>query len=148
MTKDNEYKCRTCEKHQEAHRQTKFVYGPNILVMQLKRFSKKEERGITIVSKLSTRVSFQEDLSLPCKLSSVGVTANYKLKAVIEHKGETATSGHYVAYVREGNQWTEWNDEIGRSVTWATVVKSEAYVLFWERTEEEGAQMWEGEEQT
>ena len=148
LTKDNEYECLTCEKHQDAHRQTKFVYGPNILVMQLKRFSWKEEKGITTVSKLSTRVNFQEDLSLPCQLSSVGVHANYKLKAVIEHNGKTATSGHYLAYVREGNQWTEWNDETGRLVTWATVKNSEAYVLFWERTEEEGAQRWDEVGQT
>ena len=59
--------------------------------MQLKRFKKKEENGITTVSKLTTKVNFQEELRLPCQLSSVGVTANYKVRAVIEHKGPTAS---------------------------------------------------------
>ena len=38
LTKNNKYECGTCGKHQEADRQTNVVYGPNILVMQLKRF--------------------------------------------------------------------------------------------------------------
>ena len=148
LTKNNEYECVRCGKHQEADRKTMFVFGPKILVMQLKRFKKKEENGITTVSKLTTKVKFQEELRLPCQLSSVGVTANYKVKAVIEHKGPTASNGHYVAYVREGNQWIEWNDETGESVTWAKVENSEAYILFWEKIEEEGAQNYEEDEWT
>ena len=116
--------------------------------MQLKRFKKKEEKGITTVLKLKTKVKFQEELSLPCQLSSVGVTANYKIKAVIEHRGPTAENGHYVAYVREENQWTEWSDDIGCPVTWETVEKSEAYIFFWERIEVEGAEAYEDDQKT
>ena len=50
--------------------------------------------------------------------------------------------------MREGTQWTEWNDETGRSVTWANVENSEAYILFWEKIEEEGAQKYEEDEWT
>ena len=143
LTKGNESKCSACGKHQVPDRQTQFVYGPNILVMQLKRFTKREEQGITITTKLNTKVHYQEELSLPCQLSSIGVTANYQLKGVIEHRGENAGNGHYATYALDGNQWFEWNDELGKPVTWETVEKAEAYILFWERKYEEGVQTYE-----
>ena len=146
LTKGNETKCSACGKHQVPDRQTQFVYGPNVLVMQLKRFTKKEEHGRTITTKLNTKVHFQEELSLPCQLSSIGVTANYQLKAVIEHRSVSAGNGHYATYALDGNQWFEWNDELGKPVTWETVQKAEAYILFWERKYEEGAQLHEENE--
>ena len=69
-------------------------FWPNILVIWLKRFTKREEKGVTITKKLNTKVNFQESLKMPCKLSTVGVAANYQLKGVIEHIGTTAGSGH------------------------------------------------------
>ena len=143
LTKGNESKCNACGKHQVPDRQTQFVYGPNVLLMQLKRFTKKEEHGRTITTKLNTKVHFQEELRLPCQLSSIGVTANYQLKAVIEHRSVSAGNGHYATYALDGNQWFEWNDEVGKPVTWETVQKAEAYILFWERKYEEGAQLYE-----
>ena len=143
LTKGNEYRCTACGEHQVPDRQTQFVYGPNILVMQLKRFTKREEHGTTLTTKLNTKVHFQEELSLPCQLSSIGVTANYQLKGVIEHRGVNADSGHYAAYAVDGNQWFEWNDELGKPVTWETVEKAEAYILFWEKKYEEEAQTYE-----
>ena len=143
LTKGNENKCNACGKRQVPDRQTQFVYGPNVLIMQLKRFTKREEHGRMITTKLNTKVHFHEELSLPCQLSSIGLTANYQLKAVTEHRSQSAGNGHYATYALDGNQWYEWNDEVGKPVTWETVQKAEAYILFWERKFEEGAQVYE-----
>lgn len=35
---------------------------------------------------------------------------NYRLKAVIIHLGKAVHSGHYVAYVRDGEGWVLFND--------------------------------------
>ena len=40
-----------------------------------------------------------------------------------------------MAYVREGDQWIQWNDEVGVPVTWQTVKEKEAYILLWKRME-------------
>jgi uncharacterized UBP type Zn finger protein len=36
---------------------------------------------------------------------------DYRLKAVIIHLGKSVHSGHYVAYVRHGDDWVLFNDE-------------------------------------
>ena len=52
------------------------------------------------------------------------------------HEGSTPRKGHYVAYVREGNQWTKWDDENSKPVLWNEVEKQQAYILLWERVED------------
>ena len=52
--------------------------------------------------KLEDMIRFQEELVLDCKIASICFQARYKLKGIIVHEGETISSGHYIAYVREG----------------------------------------------
>lgn len=45
-------------------------------------------------------------------------TGNFELVGVITHKGRTADSGHYVAWVHErGDEWLKYDDDV------VTVVK-------------------------
>ena len=136
LSTGNEYDCQTCRKFQPANRKTELVYGPKILLMQLNRFTKKEINGLTTTSKLNTRVDFDEELKLPCTLSLLGVTSQYQLTGVIEHRGLTASNGHYVAYVRQGSQWIECDDETATPISWEVVARKQAYILFWEIIEE------------
>lgn len=40
-------------------------------------------------------------------------TGNFELVAVLTHKGRTADSGHYVAWVHQkGDQWAKFDDDI------------------------------------
>ena len=64
MTKGNEYECMTCGNRQDAACKTMMVFGPNILVIWLKRFTK-EENGVTITKKLNIKVNYQEKLKMP-----------------------------------------------------------------------------------
>ncbi len=57
---------------------------------------------------------FREHLSLKRILSEHSPDKNnseYKLYAVIVHYGRTIFGGHYVAFVREGDEWLLCDDE-------------------------------------
>ena len=40
-----------------------------------------------------------------------GHTGFYDLHAIVTHKGRIADSGHYVGWVKKGNQWVEFDDD-------------------------------------
>ena len=60
--------------------------------------------------------------------------AMYSLCGVVVHSGHSSHSGHYVAFVRGSNQaWYEMDDEEVRQVKRNTVLKQQAYILFYAR---------------
>ena len=71
----------------------------------------------------------------------------YRLRGVIEHSGKTTKEGHYVAYVREGEKWTRWDDETSTVIPWNDVKDKQAYILIWERSEDEGEEHWANSDQ-
>ena len=46
---------------------------------------------------------------------------SYELRGVIVHVGEAPSSGHYLAYVNHNDQWTEWDDDKGKTTVWEQV---------------------------
>ena len=56
-------------------------------------------------------------------------TESYKLRGVIVHMGEATSSEHYVAFVNNNDQWTEWSDDMGKKTVWEEVKTKEAYIL-------------------
>ena len=137
LPKGNEWYCKTCEELREAERQTTVVFAPPILAIWLKRFSWNDKEGGTGAKKITDTIKFKENLDLECKLLPLATKTSYRLNAIIEHNGTNTGNGHYVAYVREGDQWKMWSDDVGEPVTWETVEKSEAYIMIWERIERE-----------
>lgn len=90
----------------DRERYTHITGGPEILVIQLKRF--------TLEGKLGQRVEYDETLDLavchgPNQPNHVPM--QYRLHGVVAHRG-TKTGGHYVAAVREqdGNAFAGVND--------------------------------------
>ena len=63
----------------------------------------------------------------------------YTLKAVLTHKGRTASSGHYVGWVKQPNNvWLKCDDDVISAVTEDDILKLSgggdwhcAYVLFY-----------------
>jgi ubiquitin C-terminal hydrolase len=83
---------------------------PNVLAVHLKRFKFQEQLGR--FSKLSNRVCFTEQLRLfNTADEAVNSERLYELCAIIIHIGSGPHHGHYVAAVKNRNQWLLFDDE-------------------------------------
>lgn len=106
---------------------------PRVLVVHLKRFVQNDRFGRT--DKISRRVQFDEELDLSECLSR-RAPCSYKLTGVVVHIGSSQHSGHYVAYARSANGvWSLFDDSSVRQVGIQEVLRSEAYMLFYQRNE-------------
>ncbi|TMW92252.1 hypothetical protein EJD97_013300 [Solanum chilense] len=118
---------------------------PPILSIHLKRF-RQDARGR--LSKLSWHVNFREAVDLKPYVDTRYLqkdTYKYQLIGVVVHSG-TMRGGHYVAYVRGGPKitgkeenaedfvWYYASDTHVREVSLKDVLRSEAYILFYEET--------------
>jgi ubiquitin carboxyl-terminal hydrolase 16/45 len=70
------------------------------------------------------------------------VSQRYRLFGVVLHSG-SLFGGHYTAYVRpfkeRPNEWVYCSDSHTRLVTWEEVKRCQAYVLFYERIQDDVA---------
>ncbi|KAL2613811.1 hypothetical protein R1flu_025503 [Riccia fluitans] len=132
---------------QEATKRYLISKAPPVLVVQLKRFAR-DMRGR--LSKLYGPVEFQECLDLSPYVDQRHVTSQncrYRLTGTVEHSG-TLKGGHYVASVRgpqaattddsngsasPESTWYHISDSYVRQTSLDAVLKSEAYLLFYER---------------
>jgi len=104
---------------------------PRVLVVHLKRFVQNDRFGWT--NKISRRVQYDEELDLSECLSR-RAPCSYKLTGVVVHIGSSQHSGHYVAYARSANGvWSLFDDCSVRQVGIQEVLRSEAYMLFYQR---------------
>lgn len=102
---------------------------PNILIIQLKKFSKSGR-------KVDTKVSFDinnVDLT-KCITNEKGDKSKYKyeLYAVCNHSG-SENGGHYWAYCKRGNEWYNFNDTVVDLISEDKVISKDNYVLFFNR---------------
>eukprot|EP00966_Prymnesium_polylepis_P326563 7382477-Prymnesium_polylepis.1 len=117
MNGDNQYSCEACRCKRDAVKQLELVALPHVLALHLKRFVGLQKNG--------KHVAFKETL--------VQGDESFDLCAVVVHAGATIESGHYYAYVRDGQRWLKCNDKIVESVMWETVAEAEAYVLIYQK---------------
>ncbi|EOA26334.1 hypothetical protein CARUB_v10025692mg [Capsella rubella] len=120
--------------------------APPVLTIHLKRFSQ-DARGR--LSKLSGHVDFKEFINLSQYMDTRWTEEDqpvYRLAGLVEHQG-TMRGGHYVAYIRGGDKtrresdieepnssiWYHASDSWVRRVSFEEVLRSEAYILFYER---------------
>ncbi|GAA6015024.1 hypothetical protein JCM11491_001630 [Sporobolomyces phaffii] len=143
---ENAWNCPRCRRARTASKQLAITRLPQILIVQLKRFTS----HASFASKVETLVDFPLDgldlgdllpegstsdeyrLNLPHEVST-----NYELYAVVNHLGEENTSGHYTATVRKGATFLEIDDETISAVPPSDMVErygSSAYLLFYRLT--------------
>ncbi|PHT48817.1 Ubiquitin carboxyl-terminal hydrolase 2 [Capsicum baccatum] len=118
---------------------------PPILSIHLKRFSQ-DARGR--LNKLNGHVNFRDTVDLRPYVDTRCLqeeTYKYQLIGVVIHSG-TMRGGHYVAYVRGGPKiagkdknaedfaWYYASDSHVREVSLEEVLRSDAYILFYEET--------------
>ncbi|NXS98891.1 UBP19 hydrolase, partial [Jacana jacana] len=134
--------CPKCKQHREASKQLMLWRLPNVLIIQLKRFS---FRSFIWRDKINDMVDFPVrslDLSKFC-IGRKGEQQlpTYDLYAVINHYGGMI-GGHYTAYARLPNDknsqrsdvgWRLFDDSTVTTVDESQVVTRYAYVLFYRR---------------
>lgn len=134
--------------------------APRVLALAIKRFSGGH------FGKLCKPVTFEQTLDLapfidPGAMRCVGGTDNarsrhiwagqqrplapgpclYGLTGVVVHRGmlNSVNAGHYIAYVRSGDDWLLIDDEEVTKTTWEAVAGVNAYMLFYRKLPAEGA---------
>ncbi|XP_051906643.1 ubiquitin carboxyl-terminal hydrolase 19 isoform X2 [Hippocampus zosterae] len=135
--------CPKCQQHREASKQLLLWRLPNILIIQLKRFS---FRSFIWRDKINDMVDFPVrnlDLSNFCigQKDEMQHPPIYDLYAVINHYG-VMIGGHYTAYARLPSDrnsqrsdvgWRLFDDSTVTMVEESQVVTRYAYVLFYRR---------------
>ncbi|XP_038137311.1 ubiquitin carboxyl-terminal hydrolase 19 isoform X3 [Cyprinodon tularosa] len=135
--------CPKCQQHREASKQLLLWRLPNVLIIQLKRFS---FRSFIWRDKINDMVDFpirNLDLSKFCigQKDEMQQPPIYDLYAVINHYGGMI-GGHYTAYARlpsdKNSQrsdvgWRLFDDSTVTTVEESQVVTRYAYVLFYRR---------------
>eukprot|EP01134_Creolimax_fragrantissima_P007978 CFRG7978T1 len=132
LEKDNKYMCEKCNKKVDAVKQMTVHTAPAILVVHLKRFD-------YMGGKVRGHVPFDEKLDLTPYMSKSydkvkKEKCTYSLICVMVHAGYTTRSGHYYCYVKGANgMWYEMDDESVNQVKLPTVLRQEAYMMFYSR---------------
>jgi len=144
LDKRNMFRCDECGSDSRARKQLLVAEAPCCLVVQLKRF-KLQTSGIH--QKNNKFVEFPEELNLRpfiCR-GRAEDAPEYTLLGVVVHldKGGSASSGHYISYVRVGGDWYLCDDEAVRMASRDEVLGSNAYLLFYHRTARSAAKLLE-----
>lgn len=116
--------------------QNKFrVSLPQTMMITLQRFIS-QENGQT--AKLRKKISLDDEIDLAehC-MDEITGSKRYRLVGIVVHRGQTAFGGHYVSYVRDGEQWYLLNDAtvtpVVGNIDDIEELKTDAYILKYER---------------
>merc|ERR1719225_888647 len=132
---DNMYSCEKCKKLRNGLKYSRVTILPDTLCIHLKRF----RHDFAFSTKISSRVQFEEMLDMSPWLHNecTSKEKTFRLSGIVCHHG-TSGGGHYTCYnfnpVTE--LWYELDDSLVRQVDLATVLASEAYVLFYRKVSE------------
>ncbi|CAG9861265.1 unnamed protein product [Phyllotreta striolata] len=107
----NKYLCSNCCRYNEASREVLFEKLPNIMVLQLKRFTSSTSGVQKVNTYLPTPLEHECFCESCCKIEERQLRPHrYALCCVIMHLGGTMASGHYIAYVRASDHLEDYSD--------------------------------------
>ena len=113
------WNCPTCGRCESAVKQLVVQREPKDLILHLKRFGFKSGGR-----KLSKEILVQLSIELRA--------TKYKLRGIVHHSGKTLLSGHYIAEVRNGNEWSIYDDQsVSATVRSVDRPSHDAYMLFY-----------------
>ncbi|EGD77762.1 hypothetical protein PTSG_08851 [Salpingoeca rosetta] len=138
LFKTNSYSCSGCKNKVPATKQLTIHRLPNVLCIQLKRFSFMSHFGSKLRHKVSypMQLNVHEFLSRSIRSRISRGACRYELYGVLVHLGATLSSGHYIAYVRAANgMWYCADDDDVRFSKENEVLNQAAYMLFYTRTD-------------
>lgn len=93
LTGDNRYRCDKCKRLSNATKRFLFHRLPQILTIQLKRFTNN-------LRKLDKFVKYEPTMNLTKYCDSQQHQYLYELFGVVVHEGRSSSCGHYYAYVQ------------------------------------------------
>lgn len=119
----NKYLCDNCKRYNEASREVLFEKLPNIMVLQLKRFTTSTVGVQKVNSYLPTPLKLDCFCESCCQIQNGAALHRYQLCCVIMHLGGTMASGHYIAYVKVTDHFKDYTD-CGRDLPRGTLSAS------------------------
>ncbi|XP_074107482.1 ubiquitin carboxyl-terminal hydrolase 48 [Cotesia typhae] len=106
----NKYLCRNCKDKRDAKRFIRLNTLPDTLNFQLLRFVFHRESAQK--KKLTSSISFPEELDMSEHLNCPAGTHLYSLVAVLSHKGPSTHSGHYIVNIcKSSDEWYQFSDD-------------------------------------
>ncbi|GAV59212.1 UCH domain-containing protein, partial [Cephalotus follicularis] len=117
--------CDGCNHRVKAEKKILLKKRAPFLILQLNTFSSFED-------KIKGCIAFPLLLDMSPYCSSL-VDMEYELYSFIVHARETAFSGHYCAFVSTPSSFYKLNDKDFDVVDTQTVLKQDAYILFYKR---------------
>lgn len=130
LDKENSPMCERCNKRTESTKRLSIQRFPQVIVIHLNRFTTSRWS----ISKSTVHVSFPlTNLDLgPYGPVDCGPIL-YNLYAICNHSG-TVNMGHYTACCLDENGWCFYNDSSATQVSENQLQTSQAYVLFYQRS--------------
>ncbi|KAK9890151.1 hypothetical protein WA026_008957 [Henosepilachna vigintioctopunctata] len=135
---DDKIMCSKCQSLQTSTLQQTIKTLPIVASFHLKRFQYSEK--VEKIEKISTSITFPEMLDMTpfigrAKKESPFPSDNrYTLFAVINHLGNSMNEGHYIAYVRQQQDfWYKCDDHVITRANLEEVLNSEGYLLFYHK---------------
>jgi ubiquitin carboxyl-terminal hydrolase 36/42 len=123
------YKCESCKKKVSATKRFTLERAPVVLCIQLKRFN-------VMGGKLGKPIQICQSLDLSKHLAKCGdqsQSSSYKLVSMVTHLGGSASGGHYTAIgLAPNGNFYHFDDSCVSSISTESVLKTNAYVLFYE----------------
>ncbi|XP_065509484.1 ubiquitin carboxyl-terminal hydrolase 42-like [Caloenas nicobarica] len=135
---ENCFKCSKCDKMTAASKRFTVHRAPKVLTVCLKRFE------AFTGDKISKVVEYPQYLDLrPYMSQATREPLLYSLYAVLVHGGGSCRAGHYFCYIKASDGlWYQMNDESVVPCNIDTVLRQQAYLLFYIRCSDlEVAQM-------
>lgn len=105
----NKYWCDYCVRYNEARNEVSYERLPNLLVLQLKRFSQSASGAEKINNYMPTPLIL-DCFCNDCNKLAKNKLHSYQLYSVVMHLGATMASGHYIAYTRAPDYHHEYID--------------------------------------
>ena len=108
---ENQYNCGNCKRHRDAVRHIELKSLPNSLTFHLLRFVYNIQLGAR--TKIHNAVSFPNKIDMSQFMNDKSTSIEYKLTAVLLHRGQYASSGHFLTHImnQQDNNWYMFNDE-------------------------------------
>ena len=120
-----DFPCRGCDSEDSTEKQLSIIALPKILVIHLARF-----RGL---EKINDFVRFPEQASINYKIDNSEYNKQYRSMGMVVNIGSSIAQGHYVSFVRVGENWMRADDEIVTGIRFQNVRRKKAYILFYEQ---------------